>query len=1074
MPPGILISAWSRWARGFIYSAMPHFLLRVVFALISVSLIAGEGFSQPVFINELHYDNSGGDVDEFVEIAGPANTSLGQYELVFYNGANTRSYKSLALGGVIPNEGASGFGALAFMLTGIQNGAPDGVALLRGDDVVQFISYEGNFRAGDGLAGEMLSVDIGVRETSATPIGNSLQLSGTGSGYHDFAWQPPREQSPGRINDGQVFLGTGEPMISITVDPDRFFEEDGENAATATLTLNPAPAQEMRVTLATNQRAAQITYPDELYVTPSGVVEFPVGAVADGISDGIQTVRLTAADPGGIYQSSTAEVTIFDSDPPSGRGAAIRVACYNLKYGAGARGSAEYQAVLSVLRRVDADVIIFSEADPDGEFADLRLLIEDLGMSTAPDYFTARGDAFSDVAFDSGDFGSGQALAVASTWPITSTVQIGRGNPGMREMTRFPLFVEVDVPGVARDPVFVALHLKAGNTDADNFRRSVEALRVREFLEMNGYSGTNGNVFILGDLNEDFEDPLPVSYFSGIDSLTHVFADGSTLPASYMLGNDIAPPNGRILEYRDFPAPAFEPLAIRIEDSRQLDGARRTYNVLGDARIDYILVSDFTASNALVQTEVYNSLLDFSYDGLPKSGGLPGAADSFIGSDHHLVFGDFLLEPAPQIFVTVTPAEMDETNMQSLRGSVEILPVSGEDMQVTLIADRFRLDLPVKLTIPAGGGLVDFPVSLIDPARIAPDRSLRITGEARGHAPGHGFVRLISRQASGQVLISQYTEPPSGGSPKALELVNNSGELIDFRKTPLEIFWAPNGSGQNLHALVVASGMLEAGAVIVIGGAMTAGYLADKGILEEGNGDFNELEDGYVIDDSEGRILFIKKALFFNGDDALVVKLGSILADTFGMPGTDPGSQWSGAGVSSANQNISLRDDVARGSAGFEDPSGRFFRAGAGDDLAGFGIAPVLMDPYMSWAKSSGLTGIAVAPSEDPDDDGFPNLLEYALGGEALAFNARLSLRPVMVSLAGHEYPAISFSRLLEAGRLEYIVEQSVDLLQWTAVQAVQHESVADHDGRTQAVIYRLAESLAQEPVFLRLRVRLP
>ena len=125
-------------------------------------------------------------------------------------------------------------------------------------------------------------------------------------------------------------------------------------------------------------------------------------------------------------------------------------------------------------------------------------------------------------------------------------------------MTRFPLFVGVDVPGVEMDPVFVAVHLKAGSTDADNFRRAVEALRVREFLELNGYSGSAGNIFILGDLNEDFEDPLPVSYFSGIDSATHVFADGSTLPASYLLGDDIAPPNGIVLKYRNFPAPAFD------------------------------------------------------------------------------------------------------------------------------------------------------------------------------------------------------------------------------------------------------------------------------------------------------------------------------------------------------------------------------------------------------------------------------------------------------------------------------------------------------------------------------------
>jgi endonuclease/exonuclease/phosphatase family metal-dependent hydrolase len=1048
--------------------------MRIIFALSSVVLIADPGFSQQVFINEIHYDNAGGDVGEFVEIAGPANTNLGQYELVFYNGANTRAYKSLALGGTIPNEEASGFGALAFTVGGIQNGAPDGIALLKGSDVVQFLSYEGGFVAGDDMAMGAVSSDIGVKESSSTAIGTSLQLGGSGSGYSDFLWQSPQEESMGRINAGQVFLGSGDPMINMVVDPERFFEDDGENAATLTLTLSPAPAEAVQITLSTDQDVAQVAYPKQLTVTPSGVITFPLGALTDGVADGTRIVRLSANDATGVYQSSTTELTIFDADSPAGRGVAIRIAAYNIKNGAGPRGSAQYQAVLAVLRRVDADVIAFSEADPDGNFANLRLLLEDLGMPTAPGYFTTSGDAFAGTAYDSGDFGSGQALAVASIWPITSTTQIGRANPGRREMTRFPLFVEVDVPDVEMDPVFVGLHLKAGNTDADNFRRSVEAFRIREFLEGNGLSGASGNVFILGDLNEDFEDPLPVSYFTGIDSAIHVFGDGSTLPASYLLGDDLAPPNGRILAYRDFPAPAFEPVAVRIVDSRQLDGARRTYNVLGDARIDYILVSDFTATNALVQTEVYNSLLDYSHDGLPKVGGLPGGADSFIASDHHLVFGDFVLEQAPQIFVAVEPTEMDESSMGALMGSVEILPVPLQDIQVTLITDRSRLDLPRQLTVPAGGGPVNFPIAIIDPGLIAPDRSLRITGEVSGYAPGHGFVSLTGRQASGQVLISQYVEPPSGGSPKAIELVNNSGEVINFWKTPLEIFWVPNGGNETRKILVISSGILDPGEVFVIGGEKTAAYLANEGFLGQVVEDLDDLADGYVFYDSEGRILCIKKILFFNGDDALVVKLGSTLADTFGVPGEDPGSQWSGAGVSSANQNIALRDDVATGSIGFEDPSERFFKVSHGDDLSGFGIAPVLMDPYISWAESFGLTGVASAPSEDPEEDGFSNLLEYALGGSPLVFNAQADLHPVMVSLPGQEYPAIEFPRLLETGRLRYSLEQSGDLVHWAPAQAVLHGRVAGNNGNTERVIFRLVDPVLDGPVFVRLRVSLP
>src|SRR5574338_37713 len=45
-----------------------------------------------VFINEIHYDNTGTDAGEFIEIAGPAGTDLSGYQLVLYNGAGGAPY----------------------------------------------------------------------------------------------------------------------------------------------------------------------------------------------------------------------------------------------------------------------------------------------------------------------------------------------------------------------------------------------------------------------------------------------------------------------------------------------------------------------------------------------------------------------------------------------------------------------------------------------------------------------------------------------------------------------------------------------------------------------------------------------------------------------------------------------------------------------------------------------------------------------------------------------------------------------------------------------------------------------
>src|SRR6185436_16494654 len=56
-----------------------------------------------VWINEFHYDNSGADADEFIEIAGPAGLDLSGYSLILYNGNGGVAYNTRALTGVFTN-----------------------------------------------------------------------------------------------------------------------------------------------------------------------------------------------------------------------------------------------------------------------------------------------------------------------------------------------------------------------------------------------------------------------------------------------------------------------------------------------------------------------------------------------------------------------------------------------------------------------------------------------------------------------------------------------------------------------------------------------------------------------------------------------------------------------------------------------------------------------------------------------------------------------------------------------------------------------------------------------------------
>lgn len=181
---------------------------------------SGNAPANVVFINEFHYDNASGDVDEGIELAGTAGHSLAGYTLVLYNGNNGAPYNTLELSGTFPDQDG-GYGTLPFLLpvNGLQNGAPDGMALVDADgSVLQFLSYEGSFTAVGGPADGMSSTDIGVAEDGTTPLGHSLQLVGEGTAYEAFTWAAPMAATFGSINTGQSFGGVVVVPQTDTVD----------------------------------------------------------------------------------------------------------------------------------------------------------------------------------------------------------------------------------------------------------------------------------------------------------------------------------------------------------------------------------------------------------------------------------------------------------------------------------------------------------------------------------------------------------------------------------------------------------------------------------------------------------------------------------------------------------------------------------------------------------------------------------------------------------------------------------------------------------------------------------------
>lgn len=670
----------------------------------------------------------------------------------------------------------------------------------------------------------------------------------------------------------------------------------------------------------------------------------------------------------------------------------LRVGTINAKNGVGAPGSAKYEALRETLARLQLDVIAFQEVEAQNRnpahadyFADLKQLLRELGFATSREHVALEGDAFAAEPYMAGDFGpTTQCVALASRYPITRTVQIGRGAPdGRKEATRYPLFVQLDVPGTRQDPVLVIIHFKQGATQADAFRRALEGWRVRQFLEREGLSGTTHHVLVLGDMNEQVSRPQPTSFTTSGITGGHRFPDGSTLPVTFQLGADVP----EVLPYAGFPASAFAPLDLELVAARQTDGVEeRTYHVTGQARLDYILVGRYTQQAGEVRAEVYHSGREAVGDGLPKEPSLPRPELSAVASDHLPVWLEMALEPRPALTLDLpgTPVGLNYEPV-TVSGTLRLSEPTVEPFHVSIAPYR---EAPVRplpaLTVPAGETAVRFTLEVAG-SPYTRRRVITLRATAGGWREGVGFLPVQASGAMGEVIISQYTEAPSGTSPKSIEVMNVSGRTLVFSMEPLRVLAYTNGSSTPVQEALVEQGVLPPGAVLVIGDVMTGNYLREQGLLPVTESALASAASKTVFTDDgtpQGRAVFVKDSFTFNGNDALELQLNFARADVFGRPGVNPGDAWKSSRprpLSTANQNLTRRAEALMASEGWDDPS-EFFEEQPGGPLAGFGVAPVLSDPYEAWAAALGLSG-ALADPWAVQEDGVPQVFRFVFDG---------------------------------------------------------------------------------------------
>lgn len=183
-------------------------------------------FANMAWINEFHYDNASGDVNEFIEVfVTDTYANLGSLTLSLYNGSDSQLYSDTGTPGqdtfAISTDftmgdsvaGVGSFYYLALPTNGLQNGSPDGLALSDVSGIIEFLSYEGSFSAIGGPADAVLSLDVGVEELSGAAEDSSLYLTGIGSMASDFSWA---------VADGAATMGSANIGQTVVPEPSTY------------------------------------------------------------------------------------------------------------------------------------------------------------------------------------------------------------------------------------------------------------------------------------------------------------------------------------------------------------------------------------------------------------------------------------------------------------------------------------------------------------------------------------------------------------------------------------------------------------------------------------------------------------------------------------------------------------------------------------------------------------------------------------------------------------------------------------------------------------------------------------
>jgi len=180
--------------------------------IILLCLLFYVGFPMAIphaWINEIHYDNEGADINEFVEVVveSPDSCFLCDLALYMYNGYNKMPY---CLDTIDEFEIGARIGPFQFYTwyqRGIQNDM-EGMILVFKDTLCDIIAYEGCFVGENDPALGIEFPDIGVYETGSGSDSCSIYLSGMPGS--EWLYGPA---TPGEANTDQQISESSTPVL---------------------------------------------------------------------------------------------------------------------------------------------------------------------------------------------------------------------------------------------------------------------------------------------------------------------------------------------------------------------------------------------------------------------------------------------------------------------------------------------------------------------------------------------------------------------------------------------------------------------------------------------------------------------------------------------------------------------------------------------------------------------------------------------------------------------------------------------------------------------------------------------